>query len=211
MSNLTQRLDDGLSYCRSVVDQIQADIEKMDLFLPSQRIQLDSEIDRRMADFDSRITKMAGILRRVPVNSRDFFESEIESQREIHSRLMTEIADKRKAADRDPTVRQNEAALATARKAQGVSSDLDEAIRLGRSNIQTNATTMRTLLDDRSLLENVDGNLGVIDGEAAQGKAVALRMQRRAFIQKWIGWIVVGVLAAILAMEIALKIKGVWK
>jgi hypothetical protein len=181
MSTLAQRLDDGIAFCQTAFTQLRTDISKMDLFLPSQRLQLDSEIDQRIATVDTRLTAMTSALRRVPANSREYFEGEVESLRTEFSALQREVTEKRKAAHANPSVRQAEGDLARVRKAQGVSSDLDEAVRLGRENVRVQNVTMQTLLDDRDHLNHIDENLSDIDGEATVGTATAKRMKRRAF------------------------------
>lgn len=210
MANAAQRVDDGLAHCQSLAEQVRSDIAKMDSLLPSQRTALDAQMDKRMADFDVRLTAMFNLLRRVPANSKDYFQSELKSLRSLHSALATEIANKRAAAARDPGVRRNEADLAVARRAQGVSGDLDEAIRLGRQNARAQSTMMDTLLQDHGTLSEIEDNVGIIDNEARQGQATALRMQRRACVMSWLAWIVMLLLMAILGMEIALKFKGVF-
>jgi hypothetical protein len=210
MSNAAQRLDDGLAHCQSLIEQIRSDIAKMDNFLPSQRTQLDAQVDQRMADFDTRLTNMFTLMRRIPTNSKDYFQSELDSLRSLHSELMTEIERKRAAAARDPRVQRNEADLATARRAQAASGDLDEALRLGRQNVKAQSTMMETLLEDRDMLSDIDGNLNSVDREAQKGRSTAKRMQRRTCLMSYLGWVVFGLLIAIMVMEIALKLKGVW-
>jgi hypothetical protein len=202
MSNLTQRLDDALSESEALAQQIQSDLAKIDTLLPTQRGDILASIDDSMTQLDAKLTRMAFDIRRLPMNVKEYFQSEVETLRGRHGQFAREIATKRLHV---VSYTDSDAAQAAPR----VAANLDEAIRLGQGQIQMNEQTQLVLLDDRARLECMHENLNVIDSDTTSGLVRANGMARRAFCNSIIAWIVVAVLAAVLIVLIVLKVKKI--
>jgi flagellar biosynthesis GTPase FlhF len=205
MSSLTDRLDANLAEADHRIQQLNADMSRLDSALPTQRVSIEADIDRRLAELDSRLGRMSTDARNVPRSNRDYYEGEIQSLRDQSNVISRELQTRRKAAGSSVASRQSEQAALNQRRSQAITENLDEAIRLGNDTITTGNVAMATLIDDRSRLENIGQNLDTIDGEAQDGAARAKRMLARAFCNSFLAWIIVVILLGLLGVEIWLK------
>lgn len=195
---LTQRLDEAVSNLQAMVQQITNDIQRFDATPLAERAPLDADIKGKLTDLDNRLNKMSRDIKAVPTNSREYFESEYNDLRSQYNQLVWDFQEKKGA---NAPGMSREQFLARRQQAAAVSSDLDEALHLGTDVVSTQNATMNTLGEDRRLLENVNINLDLIDGEAHEGHRRANRMISRMLLSACLAWTIVVVL---LLIDIAL-------
>jgi vesicle transport through interaction with t-SNAREs protein 1 len=199
---VVDRLDSAIIDAESEITQLNNKLRTLDSMLPSQRQGLEADIEKSLADLDTRLNKMTNDLKAVQPNQRDYYRNEVEGLRTQYNQISNELRTKRQAAANNPNVRQAEQVYGNQKRSQAITDNLDEAIRVGNDTITTGNVTMATLIDDRQRLEHISSNLDVIDDEAATGLARARRMVRRACFNGFVAWIIVIVLLALMGAEI---------
>lgn len=207
MSAATSKLDNALSEAEGLLDQIKSDMVRLDGQPLDKRRALDAEIERKISQLENLLNKMTSDLRQVTQqSSKSFYEGEIKNYRSEHSKVIEELRQKRRAAENDPTLRQQQQLANNYEKSNQVNDNLDEAIRLGNNTLSTGNTIMTTLVDDRKHLEHIDSNLDKIGAQADQGNKTTKDMLRRACCNGFIAWLIVILLAAIFIASLAYKI-----
>jgi chromosome segregation ATPase len=205
MSGVSGRLESAFVDIETEIQKLNNNLRALDSRLPSQRQPLEAEIESALGALDTRLSKLDSETKSIPPKDRDYFKSEIQQYRRQCDQIANELRIKRQAAANNPNVRQGEQALANQKRSQGVTENLDEAIRIGNDTITTGNSTMTTLIEDRARLEHISTNLDLIDDEAATGAARAKAMLRRACFNGCIAWIIVVLLLALMGAEIWYK------
>jgi vesicle transport through interaction with t-SNAREs protein 1 len=199
---VVDRLDSAIIDAETEITQLNNKLRALDSMLPSQRQGLEADIEKSLADLDTRLNKMTNDLKAVQATQRDYYKNEVDGLRAQYSQISNELRAKRQAAANNPNVRQAEQVYGNQKRSQAITDNLDEAIRVGNDTITTGNVTMATLIDDRQRLEHISSNLDVIDDEAATGLQRARRMVRRACFNGFVAWIIVIVLLALMGAEI---------
>jgi DNA repair exonuclease SbcCD ATPase subunit len=197
MADLTRRLDDALLEAESRLQQMIADVQKLDTSIPSQRASLIADLEKRLSELDTRLNRMSSDVRNVPRDNRSYYEGEVSGLRSQYNQVMQDVQTKKNAGS-SPSQRLTDQAASNAKRSQGITENLDEAIRLGNDSITTGNLAMATLIDDRQALEHIGSNLEEIDMQAQDGTARAKRMLRRACCNQFLAWIIVVLLMALL-------------
>lgn len=207
MSAATSKLDNALSEAEGLLDQIKSDMGRLDGQPLDKRRALDVEIERKISSLENLLNKMTADLRSVTQqSSKSFYEGEIKNYRAEHSKVIEELRQKRRAAENDPALRQQQQLANNYEKSNQINNNLDEAIRTGNNTLATGNTIMATLVDDRKHLEHIDSNLDKIDQQAEQGNKTTKDMLRRACCNGVIAWIIVILLAIIFFASLGYKI-----
>lgn len=204
MSNVTQRLDDSLSQAETLFQDIGASIKRLNSLGVDQRSSLEGELDRKLSDMDSRINKMTKDMRSLPSNDREYYENEISSLRDQHSKCVNELRNLRAAAQ--PYMRQNAQLKSNYDRSQNTTNDLDEAIRLGNETVTVGNATITTLVEDRKHIEHIDNNLYEIHNQAIEGQNTATRMIRRVCFNKLFIGVIIIFLVALLGFSLYWKL-----
>jgi hypothetical protein len=207
MSSLTDRLDVTLTEAEQRIQQLNANVARLDSTLPAQRASIEADIERGLSELDSRLIRMSTDARTLPCSDREYYDGEIQGLRDRYGAISRELQAKRNAAGSSVASRQSEQALRNQQRAQSITENLDETIRLGNDSITTGNVAMATLLDDRTRLGNIGDNLTTIDGAAQDGLARARRMIIRACCNSFIAWIIVVILLGLLGVTIWLKAR----
>ena len=191
---LTRKLDEVLKNLQTTVEQITSDQQKFDATPLNERSRQEAEIAKKLSDVDTRLNKMSADIRGLPTNSRDYFEGEYNDLRSQYNQLVWEFQEKKGA--NAPGMSKQEF-LAKRKQAAAISSDLDEALYMGRDVLTTQNATKETLNMDRHLLENINRNLDHINGQADEGQKRGKRMIRRMLFSACLAWTIVVILALI--------------
>ena len=208
MSAATSKLDNSLSECEGLLDQIRNDMSRLDGLSFEQRRTLDSDIDRKLTNLNTLLNKMTQDLRGVQqASSKQYYDGEIKNYRQEHAKAIEELRQKRQAAANDPRLRQEQQLMGNAEKSKNINNQLDEAIRLGNNTNMVGAAAMETLSDDRKHLEHVDQNLDKIHAEAEKGQQTAGAMLKRNCLNGFISWIICVLLLAILIFSIVYRVE----
>ena len=205
MTSVTERLDSALDDTQNLVQSIENDLDRLSRAPPSECSTMIPEIERRIAELDSRIQRMENDVRNCPTNSRDYYESEIRELRGNYQNCMREIRQKKQSNS------SKEAGEARRQELKNnAHSDLQSAIAEGHEVVQVQNNTMSTLNDDRERITKINQNLTDVGDEAVSGKVRAKRMIRRIILHKVISWVICVILFAILITIIACKAAGKW-
>jgi uncharacterized phage infection (PIP) family protein YhgE len=204
MSDVTRRLDDGLLEAEGRLQQMHADLQKLGSAAPSHRASLIADLEKRLSELDTRLNRMSSDLRTVPQSNRSYYDGEVASLRSQYNQVLQEVQATKNAGS-SPSQRLTDQASTNAKRSQGITENLDEAIRLGNDSITTGNVVMATLLDDRQAIEHIGSNLEEIDMHATDGTARAKRMLRRACCNQFLAWIIVILLLALLGGLICWK------
>ena len=204
MTSVTDRLDTALSDTNNLCQAIEQDLDRLDRAAPADASKLIPDVQRRIAELDSRLQRMENDVRNCPTNSRDYYETEVRELRGNYQNFMRELRQKKNAGPKE---------LAEERRQNmrnDAHSDLQTAISEGQDVIQTQNNTMTTLNDDRERIQKIDQNLNSVQEEAVTGKVRAKRMIRRIILHKVSSWVVCFILFAILMIIIGCKAAGKW-
>jgi hypothetical protein len=207
MSSVSARLDKVLQDAETKIQQLRNQLSRFDSGSPTDRQAIEADIDRGLSQLEVAFSKATGSFNSLTAGDQGYYTSEIESARGQCMEIRAELQRKKQADVNNPRNRQQAQLTKNAQTSAQVTDTLDEAIRVGNDTITTGNVTMTTLLDDRDRLGNVQRNLGVIDDEAANGLARAQRMLRRALCNKWLAWLILFLLLALLGVEIWAKVS----
>jgi chromosome segregation ATPase len=108
MAGLTGRLDSTLIDAETRIQQLNQELERLDSALPSQRHNLDADIDKHLAELDSWLNRLATDIRSAPNDSKSYYQHELELLRDQYSQIATELQRKRLAAGSSIATRQSE-------------------------------------------------------------------------------------------------------
>jgi chromosome segregation ATPase len=194
------RLESGVSQAETLVSQIQDGINRLDSVAPTEVWALNGEIDRKFQLLDQLLSRMTGDLRGAG-EDRSLYEDEIRQSRESYNRLRGEFERKRNSQQ------ERQAAATGIAAGNAATANLDEAIDLAHQDNRELRRQMEVLGDDRTRLEHVQQNVEQVDQEALKGSARLKRMWWRALAHKFLVWIIVVVLAAVLVVVCAVKWK----
>ncbi|OHT05302.1 Vesicle transport v-SNARE protein [Tritrichomonas foetus] len=144
-------------------------------------------------------------------STREYYDDELSNLRSQYSKFVSELRKKQTLAAKDPYFRQGSQIEKNNEKAQSITENLDEAIRLGNDSITTANATMTTLLEDRKHIDHINENLDIIHAEAITGTERAKRMVRRACFNNCLIWSIVVFLVALLGFSLYWKLRKTQK
>jgi uncharacterized protein YukE len=205
MSSAQSRLDDAIIEIEGHFTVIQRDLQRLDSQLAGFRQAAIGDLEKRLSDIDTRLTRMAGETRGLPRDTKDYYDDEIKSLRDHYVQFVQELQQKKNAIGSSAATRQADQLASNANRSRAITDKLDDAIRLGNDSITTGNVAMTTLLDDRRTLEHIGENLIGIDAQAESGYARAKQMLKRACCNKCLAWIIVVLLLGLLGGEIYYK------
>ena len=205
--SITQKLDSSIINIETLLQQIRNDIDRFDSALPSQKDNFGKEIESKLVDCSNKIGKLNSESRSLNPSQRDYYIGEISSLKDQHNALLGELRKKRSIAMNDPAYKQGMQLEKNIQKAQDITSDLDEAIRIGNNTITTGQATMSLLQEDRNYINHIDENLMVVNQEAHTGVARAKRIVRAACYNNCLVWSIVVLLVALLGFSLYWKLR----
>lgn len=205
MTATTVQLDRELNNVETAIHQVEQKLQRLANLEPQQRVLEDAEIEREINDISQKITKMRSSLRALPQQSRRVYEEEINNLESQRSDLITELRRIRDANHNDPAMRAYDQTQQNQQKADTVTAMLEEGLKITTDTNTTGQATMAMLKEDRQRLENINSNLNEIDTHAETAVAKARRMFIRAVCNKILAWIIVIIMAGLLALQFGLK------
>jgi t-SNARE complex subunit (syntaxin) len=201
----SQRLDEGLSRIETQMGRLQNQLRRLDSQTGDDRRTLDTEIDREIADATNQLNRLSGDIKSVGASDRDYYQQEITKYQTDLGKVSQELRQKRQDYAYSPESRQAEQLQRNVQRSDGIVDNLDEAIRLGNDNVTTGQHTLGVLGEDRKMIEHIDENLMHVHMEAKEGQSRVGSMARRALMNKFLSWIIVVVLVALLGASIYLR------
>jgi Skp family chaperone for outer membrane proteins len=201
----SQRLDEGLERIEAQMGRLQNQLRRLDGQIGDERRTLDTDIEREIADVTNQLNRLSGDIKSVGASDRDYYQQEITKHQTELGKASQELRQKRAAYANSPEARQAEQLQRNVQRSDGIVGNLDEAIRLGNDNVTTGQHTLGVLAEDRQIIEHVDENLMHVHMEAKEGQSRIGSMARRALMHKFISWIIVVILVALLGMSIYLR------
>ena len=205
--SITEKLDNALIQVETLLSQADNDIHRLDQALPSQRLNFQNEIKSKLDEINSKIAKITNDSKSIPPTSRQYYTDEISSLSTRLNNLRSDLRRKETLASNDKSIKQANQLQTNINKQQGITENLDEAIRLGIDAVTTGNATMSTLHDDKIRLQHIDSNVVNIHQEAISGTERARRMVRRACFNNFIIWTVVVLLVALLGFSLYWKLR----
>ena len=203
----TSNLDDSLTQAEGMISTIQNDLRRMESLTFDQRKSLDSDIEKQLQALDQRLIKMSSDIRTLPPSDRSYYEEEVKNLRSTHSKMVTELRQKRQSMMNDPAYKQNQQLLANQQRADNILNNMDEAIRIGNDSINVGQNTMSLLAEDRQKFQHIDENLMEIHMQGKKGESTAKRIVKRICFNNFIVWAIVIVLVAFLGFSLYWKLK----
>lgn len=202
MSNITAKLDDMLVSLEDLGTEIQSNIDRLDAIQGAERQQLEATIENQISDYQNIMDKVSRSMK-VLKTSKEYYEQELNNNAVFLSEYSAKLKQKRLLNNQSQSVSlKSEQNLA---KTQNVTSNLSQAIDIGRATLQTSDSIHQVLLNDGLILENINKNLDSTDKLAGEGKAIADRMKRRQICISAISWIIVFLLVIALGVSVYLK------
>ncbi|KAH0785385.1 Vesicle transport v-SNARE protein [Histomonas meleagridis] len=208
--SITQKLDDEITSTESLIEQIQSDLQRLDSLPYNQRQGLDHKIEQDLVQLDSMLNKMTNETKSMPQSERSYYDQEIREFHTQHSKMFTELRQKRQALTNDPAYRQNRQLQSNVDKGNAIIDNLDNAIAIGNDTLNTAAATQDTLLQDRQHIEHINSNLDEIEVEGKVGESRAKAMFLRAIFNKFLSWAIVVILLALLGFSLYWKFRKVY-
>ena len=140
--SITEKLDNALIQVETLLSQADNDIHRLDQALPSQRLNFQNEIKSKLDEINSKIAKITNDSKSIPPTSRQYYTDEISSLSTRLNNLRSDLRRKETLASNDKSIKQANQLQANINKQQGITENLDEAIRLGIVAVTTGNATM---------------------------------------------------------------------
>ena len=186
----------------SLIDDIQKHLETLEAALNSYSRSSDptskqdslQRAQREITYIDPKLQQLDNSLKRA--GDAEEYQDEVDSIKTDFRNFKTTYTRNNEEFQR--TQSQAQAYQQGNQKLSGANEKLKSAINDGRETNDVLKQDLLTLEDDRRHLESIDSNVDEIDRQADTGIARAKRMLRRACFHKFIAWIIVVVLFAVL-------------
>jgi vesicle transport through interaction with t-SNAREs protein 1 len=185
--------------------QVRKDLQQLDVSGSTRWQDIESQIDRELADIDHLLTNVNLEVQRTSPQQREYFRSQLAMSRSELGKATAELRTKRSARRSGYASGQSEKLHANLQKTDQIMDDLDQTIAVGNDAKAIGEHALSLLAGDSERIKEIDKNLTVISEGAEEGQSRLKSMANRALMHRVFVWLIVLLLVILMGLAVYLK------